>query len=252
MLNRFALLCLAGLATPLSPAGVAAQTSAQTTPRMVMELFTSQGCSSCPPADALLAEFAKQPDVIALSLPVDYWDYLGWKDTLASPAHTKRQKGYSIARGDRQVYTPQVVIDGVMHAVGSNRYQIDKAALLARGRDNALGVPLALRRDDKGGWIAQAPAAPHVGTAQIVLMTVTKRAEIAIGRGENADRKVTYTNVVRGIAPLGEWTGAAREISIDPSLTTGEGVDGFVVLLQSVTAQGKPGAILGAVKSDGF
>lgn len=220
-------------------------------PRMVIELFTSQGCSSCPPADALLAEFAKQPDVIALSLPVDYWDYLGWKDTLASPVHTKRQKGYSIARGDRQVYTPQAVINGVMHVVGSNRYQIDKASMLARGREGALSVPVTLRRDDKR-WILELAATPNIASAQLLLMTVTKRCEIAIGRGENADKKVAYTNVVRAISPLGEWNGAAQSIAIEPSLLGGEAVDGFVVLVQAIAAQGKPGAILGAVKSDGL
>src|ERR1700684_4346361 len=80
---------------------------------VVLELFTSQGCSSCPPADALLAELAKNPSFVAVSLPVDYWDYIGWKDTLASPAFTQRQKDYSAARGDGQVYTQQIVVDGI-------------------------------------------------------------------------------------------------------------------------------------------
>src|ERR671917_179365 len=89
-------------------------------PRAVVELFTSQGCSSCPPADRVLAELAREPDVIALSLPVDYWDYLGWKDTLASPAFSARQRAYSNARGDRQVFTPQMVVNGKVSCVGSD------------------------------------------------------------------------------------------------------------------------------------
>src|ERR687884_289212 len=89
-------------------------------PQAVVELFTSQGCSSCPPADAMLGELARRPDVIALSLPVDYWDYLGWKDTLAQPAFSARQRAYAGARGDRQVYTPQVIVNGATPCVGSD------------------------------------------------------------------------------------------------------------------------------------
>src|SRR6476620_6154807 len=90
-------------------------------PRGVIELFTSQGCSSCPPADKLAGELARDPSLIVLSLPVDYWDYLGWKDTLALPGHTNRQRAYSKARGDREVYTPQVVVNGVKHVLGSDK-----------------------------------------------------------------------------------------------------------------------------------
>jgi hypothetical protein len=100
--------------------------------RAVIELFTSQGCSSCPPADALLAEYADRDDVLALSFNVDYWDMLGWKDTLASHDNTERQRNYALARGDGQVYTPQAVIDGRTHVVGSNRDAIE-AALDANG-----------------------------------------------------------------------------------------------------------------------
>ena len=99
----------------------------QAEPRAVIELFTSQGCSSCPAADKLLSEFKDDPSLITLSLPIDYWDYLGWKDTLASPGHTARQKAYSKMRGDREVYTPQVVVNGVLQALGSNRADIEKA-----------------------------------------------------------------------------------------------------------------------------
>src|SRR5437868_2138610 len=94
-------------------------------PRGVIELFTSQGCSSCPPADKLAGELARDPSLIVLSLPVDYWDYLGWKDTLALPGHTNRQRAYSKARGDREAYTPQVVVNGVMHVLGSYKTAIE-------------------------------------------------------------------------------------------------------------------------------
>ena len=101
-------------------------------PRAVIELFTSQGCSSCPPADKLAGELARDPSIIVMSLPIDYWDYLGWKDTLALPGHTKRQRAYAQARGDREVYTPQVVVNGVAHVLGS-----DKDAIEQRDRTDA-------------------------------------------------------------------------------------------------------------------
>src|SRR5580700_11394744 len=96
-------------------------------PRSVVELFTSQGCSSCPPADKIIGELAKDPSVIALSMPIDYWDYLGWKDTLADARFSARQKAYSQMRGDRKVYTPQVVVNGSAHVVGSDRSGIEGA-----------------------------------------------------------------------------------------------------------------------------
>jgi hypothetical protein len=241
----FCALLAAALAAPWARTAAAQAPAAGV--RMVVELFTSQGCSSCPPADEVLAELAGRPDVIALSLPVDYWDYLGWKDTLASSAHTARQKGYSIARGDRQVYTPQAVIDGVVHVIGSKRGQIERAAAAAKGQDGALTIPVSVARSD-GRWAIALPAAPAGTSAKIVLMTVTKASEVAIGRGENAQRKITYTNVVRSIVQLGEWSGPARSLPVDPGVVEGEGVDGFVVFVQAIR-NGKPGAILGAAKS---
>ena len=96
-------------------------------PRAVIELFTSQGCSSCPAADKLIGEMSKDPNVIALSLAVDYWDYLGWKDTNAISGHSNRQRAYAKVRGDREVYTPQVVVNGAIHVLGSDKAAIDQA-----------------------------------------------------------------------------------------------------------------------------
>ena len=134
-------------------------------PRAVLELFTSQGCSSCPAADRLLGDFASDPSLIPLSVPIDYWDYLGWKDTLASPADSARQRAYARVRGDRQVYTPQIVVNGAMHALGSDRAAIERAArdfwrndwrgksAMAIGMsDPVLGPPVmrALHKDIRG------------------------------------------------------------------------------------------------------
>ena len=105
----------------------AARSQAPSEPRALLELFTSQGCSSCPPADKLLGELADDPSLVAISLPIDYWDYLGWKDTLAIPAHSARQRAYARVRGDRQVYTPQIVVNGATHVLGSDRAAVERA-----------------------------------------------------------------------------------------------------------------------------
>src|ERR1700742_3159343 len=113
-------------------------------PRAVVELFTSQGCSSCPPADKLLGELAKDPSVIALSMPIDYWDYLGWKDTLADARFSARQKAYSWTRGDRDVYTPQVVVNGEAHVIGSDIAGIERAIDMTGKRDGVMSVPVSM------------------------------------------------------------------------------------------------------------
>ncbi len=110
----------------------------------VVELYTSQGCSSCPPADRLLATMARAPDFLGLSFPVDYWDYIGWRDTLASPTNTARQRAYAAARGNDQVYTPQVIIDGLVDAIGSDQADIEQQIGATRGRDGAMTVPIQL------------------------------------------------------------------------------------------------------------
>src|SRR6059036_3120371 len=112
--------------------------------RAVIELFTSQGCSSCPAADKLVGEFASDPTLVTMSLPIDYWDYLGWKDTLADPRHTARQRAYSKVRGDREVYTPQIVVNGSRHALGSDKSAIEAAIAKSRENPATLSVPVRL------------------------------------------------------------------------------------------------------------
>ena len=131
--HRAALAVAVSLATTSLAAGAE--------PRAVVELFTSQGCSSCPAADQLLGKLADDPSIVALSVPIDYWDYLGWKDTLADPRHTARQKAYSKVRGDREVYTPQVVVNGGLHALGSDKSAIERAIT----RHSLRGEPAASR-----------------------------------------------------------------------------------------------------------
>jgi len=214
-------------------------------PRAVVELFTSQGCSSCPPADKLLGELAKDPNVITLSLPIDYWDYLGWKDTLADKRFTARQKAYSHMRGDREVYTPQVVVNGKVHAVGSDRESIERAIEQTAHEAGVMSVPVSVSvsRGQVNVSVTPSPTAPSRG--EIWLWSVAGAVPIAIGRGENHGREVTYHNVVRSWLKVGDWSGKAASWSIPIENVMREGVDGAIVYVQDGDRD-KPGAMLGA------
>jgi hypothetical protein len=212
----------------------------------VVELFTSQGCSSCPPADRLLAQLAREPGVIALSFPVDYWDYIGWKDTFASPLFTARQKAYAASHGSRNVYTPQVVVDGVADAVGSDRDAIEHNISTIGTRDGVMSVPIRLA-DANGTLHIDIPAGTG-GPAQLIVMRVMHSRTVAIGRGENSGESVTYTNVVRALDKIGEWDGAPKSFDLPKLEADGEG---YVVLLQKGTLD-YPGAILAAAKTKGL
>jgi hypothetical protein len=238
-----ALVGLAGLAIATGP--VRAEP-----PRCVVELFTSQGCSSCPPADRLVRDLARDPSVVAISWPVDYWDYIGWKDTLAQPMFTARQKAYASARGDGHVYTPQAVINGLVHAVGSDRAEIETAVKTGRGRKGALTVPVSLSPGAAGGLrieIGNAAGGDGPKEALVWLVRIAKERTVAIGRGENTGESVTYTNVARSAAKVGEWNGHAANIDVAAADLRAADSDAYVVLLQAGTAA-RPGVILGAAK----
>lgn len=209
-------------------------------PRGVVELFTSQGCSSCPPADKVIGELARDPSLVVLSMPVDYWDYIGWKDTLALPQCTARQKGYAAARGDGKVYTPQAVIDGVSHVVGADRDALLKTLEQDRGAKGALSVDVAAKI---AGGRARIDVGASAGRSGAVwLLQVEPSATVEVGRGENAGRKLTYTNVVRKIERLGDYAGAAAQFEA-PAPKAGD--MRYVALVQAGSVD-KPGAILGA------
>ena len=213
--------------------------------KSVIELFTSQGCSSCPPADKLIGEYvANRPDVLALSYNVDYWDYLGWKDTLASPENTQRQRDYAQARGDGQVYTPQAVIDGRTHAVGSRAPQIEAA--LDKYADG-LPVPLSLSTtaDAITVNIGKTPEGemPH---ATLWLVMYAREVTVPIERGENTGRTITYNNVVKKLRPIAMWKGESMSVDLPKSEFKHAGADRCAVLLQTETKDGLPGPILGA------
>jgi hypothetical protein len=234
---RLAILAIATLV------GVASEANAE--PRAVVELFTSQGCSSCPPADALLGKLAHDPNVIALTLAIDYWDYIGWKDTLAIPGHTNRQKAYSKMRGDRGVYTPQVIVNGSTQALGSDQADIERAIGQSHRASATLSVPVSIKVAD-GRLTVDAPASKGTDEhAEVWLCPVSSAVPVAIGRGENHGRTITYHNAVRRWIRLGEWNGAAASWSISLKDLKNEGADKAAVLLQSGSAS-RPGPMLGA------
>jgi hypothetical protein len=216
-------------------------------PRAVVELFTSQGCSSCPPADKLLGELAKDPSVIALSMPIDYWDYLGWKDTLADARFSARQKAYSQMRGDRDVYTPQVVVNGSAHVIGSDRAGIESAIGATKKADGVMSVPVTMTLAGKQITVSVAasskgPAAMH---GEVWIGSISKAVPISIGRGENRGRELTYYNVVRNLLKVGDWNGSSGSWTVPLENISREGVDAAVVYVQDGNRD-KPGPMLGA------
>ena len=214
-------------------------------PRALLELFTSQGCSSCPPADKLLGELAGDPSVVALSLPIDYWDYLGWQDTLASPADSARQRAYSRVRGDRQVYTPQIVVNGATHVLGSDQAAVDRAIAQTDQKSGVMSVPVSVSVAGNGLDVKVESAESAHNAGEVWLCPLAKVVPVAIGRGENRGRTITYHNVVRSWLKLGDWTGAAATWNVPMSEIKADGIDAAAIMVQE-GSRDKPGIILGA------
>ncbi len=216
---------LAFAAATIAAAGLQASTPAERSP-VVVELFTSQGCSSCPPADALLEELSKRPDVIALARPVTYWDRLGWKDTLAREENTALQRTYAAKGGEGAgVYTPQTVVQGKFGTVGSRRDMVTQHIGKAKGEISAaIAVrPGLIGIDGKG-----APA-------HVKLIDIKSSAVVRIGRGENVGRTVRDVNIVIGERIIGSWQGGAKTF-VTNAVPREAGSDKRLVIVQ------KPGA----------
>ena len=220
-------------------AGFAAAASAQDRSPVVVELFTSEGCSSCPPADALLGELAQRPDIVPLAFHVDYWDYIGWKDPYASAANTRRQHDYAAALGLHMVYTPQMVVDGRTDVVGSERG--DVAAAIGKA---AVAPKVAITIEkDAGGYRVLIPAAapPAGGPATVWLAHFDSQRETGVKRGENGGRTLKEYNIVREWRQIATWDGSA--LSLPLAMTGKPAQDGCAIIVQS----GPVGPILGAV-----
>jgi hypothetical protein len=230
---------------------IAASASAE--PRAVIELFTSQGCSSCPAADKLLGELSRDPSLVTMSLGVDYWDYLGWKDTLALRGHSDRQRAYAEARGDREVYTPQVVVNGVMHVLGSDKAAIERAIAQTRRNPAVLALPVNMTVADGKVTVNVPVAKDDHRSGEVWLCPVSSKVSVDVGRGENSGRTLTYHNVVRRWIKLGDWGGKAETFSIPLSeIPKGDyslkDIDRLDVVVQSGVAA-RPSLMLGTASA---
>lgn len=208
---------------------------------VVVELYTSQGCSSCPPADAMLHRLVQRPDVIALALHVDYWDYIGWEDIFGKPAHTARQQGYARVAQARSIYTPQMVIAGRDHVVGAKAMEV--ADLIQAHRATQTGVTIELERTGNRLQInGETQRSLPAGTLVQVVRYIPSQV-VNITRGENAGAEFEYTNIVTDWDVAGEWSGAG---DLDLSVPVG-GTAPVVVIVQQPGAEAAgPGAIMAA------
>lgn len=170
---------------------------------VVVELYTSQGCSSCPPADAHLTQLADRDDVIALALHVDYWDYIGWKDEFADAKFTRRQKAYANAAGHSSIYTPQIIINGVEHVVGNRRK--DVALIIRQHAKKTAPVQMTLARENGELSIAARAETALSGPVMIQVVRYDPRKSVYIRSGENAGKEIVYSNIVTEWQNLGEW-----------------------------------------------
>ncbi|MEL6677611.1 MAG: DUF1223 domain-containing protein [Pseudomonadota bacterium] len=204
---------------------------------VMLELFTSQGCSSCPPADAFLNELAEEADIVALSLHVDYWDYLGWRDAFASPAMTARQKGYAYARGSRSIFTPQMVVQGQFQTVGHNRDAVQTAIQQFRDAPRIARVTLSA---ENGQLIVALTAAQEDARGTVHMVTYAHPQTLKVFGGENRGRSITYANVAKSWMTLGTWDGEPVTMTAPlPSM-----MRGVAVFVQN----GEHGPIIAAAK----
>jgi hypothetical protein len=235
--NPSRLVALALFASGLGSAAAADEPAASARP-VVVELFTSQGCNSCPPADAFLGELAQQSGLIALAFHIDYWNYIGWKDPFSSPEATQRQRDYAQALGLGSIYTPQMVIDGGVDAVGSDRAKV-RRAIAAAGQHPKIPIAIAARPD--GGWRVTIPAAKVDQPATVWLALYDRRHVTPVKRGENAGATLTDYNIVREFRRLGQWDGTQLDLPLDI-----DAIDladrGVAVIVQA----GAAGPVLGA------
>jgi hypothetical protein len=233
-----ALAAAGGLAVAF--AGNAAAGELKQSPRAVLELFTSQGCSSCPAADALLKDLAAKPDIIALAYHVDYWDYIGWPDTFGAKAHSDRQRDYATAWGSSRIFTPQLIVNGRDGVVASRKAEVSDAVGKA-----ALELPVSLEANGDMLEISVPPNSSF-GGAMIWLVSYLDHADVKIDRGENQGKTVDYTQIVTDRQVLGMWepaSGAHLKRPLSEVLTPP--ANGAVILVQQET-NGLPGQILGA------
>ena len=215
-------------------------------PKAVVELFTSQGCSSCPPADRLLGEFSESGDVLAIGWHVDYWDYLGWKDSFASRQNTERQYKYAVTLKETQVYTPQAIINGRVHVVGSKKNRIVSAIDKLEAGQQGLTVPIEVSVDDQRVSFSVSGSSESQD-AMVYILSMKRDETVAIDRGENGGKTLTYHNVMKEIRPVGMVKAEGLSMEYPLSELTRDEFDCHAIIVQRNDKAGNPSAILGAV-----
>ncbi|MBT3071211.1 DUF1223 domain-containing protein [Rhodomicrobium sp. Az07] len=234
LMGALAFTCAAGgksLATPANE------------PTSVVELFSSQGCSLCPPAHRILQQLSLRPGIVVLSFPVNYWDYLGWRDTLARPEHGERQRNYAALLTKGEVFTPLAVVNGMRNCVGSDLPEIETAIKATSTSLRNQSVLLSVRHEDGNLFVdvGESAAPMRHRSGKLWVATVLRSRSQKIGAGDNAGQLVTYTNVVRRLTDAGDWQGAPASYSLPLDALSKDG-DMLVVFLQT----GKLGPILAA------
>ncbi|WFU08586.1 thioredoxin family protein [Rhizobium sp. CB3090] len=209
----------------------------------VVELFTSQGCASCPPADAAFQKLIRQGDIVALAYHVDYWNYLGWNDTMASKDNTARQYAYARTLGRSGVYTPQAIINGRDHLNGADlnaiNFKLDE--FQRQGKGLTVPVSAAMKGDELEIKIGSGQ-----GKANVVVAYFDKEQQVSPKAGENNGQQITYLHAVSDVETVGMWDGKAMNVVLPANVLDKAGRRGLAVLLQSSTPSGDPAAIIGA------
>jgi len=219
-----------GVAAATIIPGAQAQPASPGAEPALLELFTSQGCSSCPPADRLAERLARRPDLVVIARPVTYWDRLGWKDTLAREDNTALQRAYAGRglAGQNGVYTPQLVVNGSFGAIGSRSDEID-AGVRQYGSNGSAAIRVTQRGARE---FAVGIGGETTRPAELVLVAVARKVEVQIGRGENGGRTVAYTNVLRGERKIADWRGGKASHVIAADQLDVRGADAHALVLR--------------------
>ncbi|MGY8990443.1 MAG: DUF1223 domain-containing protein [Rhodospirillales bacterium] len=237
-LMRTVLFALAFAAAPLIGMTIAAGGDQ---PPVVVKLYTSQGCSSCPPADKYMGELSKRKDILGLTFHVDYWDYIGWKDPFALPQNTTRQRQHSSNLGLRNIFTPQMVVQGAASAVGSDCMDVNRAISKTK---KLTQVPVHLTHRKDGQLSISIPASNIKETAKVFLVAFDDKHSTSVRRGENGGQKLSYYNVVRAMKQVGTWSGDTFSLKVPLTGAMSTGRSACAVFIQSV----RTGRILGAAQ----
>lgn len=239
--TAWAMVALAGISALATPHAGSAQEFSE--PKGVVELFTSQGCRSCPPADRAFEQLVRQRDVVALSYHVDYWNYLGWADTLASSENTERQYAYAKSFGRSGVYTPQAVLNGREHMKGTDAKEIDDRLQSMSSAGDGLVVPIRAKRE--GDHLTISVGTGH-GKANVVVVYFRQHQTVEVLKGENVGKSLDYWHSVTDVQTVGMWDGKPLDITLPARPMGDDKSDGCAVLLQAADENGNPSHIVGA------